>query len=108
MRNLIEDLSALTTISKKNLNKLNQLSEQIIAHSVFENYLDKKYETEIDLGFGQLVIFLDIDSISYQFKPDISLDKMINESLIAKESPVVAAVKDNLAAKILNTYKELL
>ena len=56
MKNLIEDISTLTTIGKYNLDELVSKSVAIISHDVFESIKDKEKVTVVDVGIGELYI----------------------------------------------------
>ena len=64
--------------------------------------------SEIDLGFGTLLIKLEDDIIKYKFIPSSVLETNIKETVQKKKNPLVAAVDESLVSKIERCYKELL
>ena len=70
--------------------------------------LDIEPISEIDLGFGTLLIKLEDDSVKYKFIPSNALETNIKETVTKKKNPLIAAVDSSLVQKIEHCYKELL
>lgn len=107
-RNLIEDLSKLTTIPQKALDKLVEKSMWIICDDVQESCLESNVLTTIDLGIGKLLIDTSNDAIRYKFIPNCDLDNALKKVIIDDINPLKNTLELALVNKILNTYKTIL
>ena len=108
MKNVIKDLSTLTTIPYSTLQSLFNKINSIIAYDVKESLLDKENICELDIGIGRLLILVDEEEVKYKFIPNNSLIENVNESIINKSPNLVAEVEESLCKKILHTYKDLI
>lgn len=107
MRNLIEDISTLTTIGKYNLDQLVAKSVAIVSHNVEESLRDRKDITSIDIGLGVLHIQHKENSIKYKFIPSKKLDDAVFNTYKTRESALTLEIDKALGERINNTYKDL-
>ena len=70
MNKLTEDLSVLTTIPEKHLEKIVDKIYYVISETVLEHLIEEKQVAEIDIGIGTLYIQLLENSIKYKFIPN--------------------------------------
>ena len=63
MINLIDDISVLTNVSEKTLNKLVSVANYSIGHAIHESQCTHSDLTEIDIGIGVLQLKLDEDCV---------------------------------------------
>ena len=82
MQSLIEDLSVLTTIPTINLNQLAKKSNFCICNFVAESKLQNESLTSIDIGIGELQIFVENDNIKYKFIPSKALEKGVKSAVL--------------------------
>ena len=108
MTDLIKDISVLTDVSENTLNKFLPLCNYCIGHSVHESQCTHSDISEIDLGFGELHIKVESDSIKYKFIPSKELETMLVKTVTQHTSPIILKLESNLQEKIDRTYKELL
>lgn len=108
MQSLIDDISLLTDVSENTLNKFLPVVISSIGHAVHEATCSKQDTTEIDIGFGELHIKIEHDTVKYRFIPSKTLEKTVINTLLTKESPIVTKINNSLQEKIDRTYKELL
>ena len=108
MRNLQEDLSKVTCISKSFFNSMSNSAVKCIGHCVYESMLRKNTFTSIDIGIGKLYISTENNEVRYKFIPSKYLEDMIEWTLRNNSSPVITQVENNIEERILNVYKELL
>lgn len=108
MTNLIKDISTLTDVSETTLNKFTSMSMYCIGHAVYESRCLHEDVTKIDLGFAELDIKVDNESIQYKFIPCKDLENMLVKTITKNTSPVISKLESNLQEKIDRTYKELL
>ena len=107
-QNLLRDISALTAVSIKTINKMSMLSE--ICFCDYLNELDMSGEdvVNIDIGIGTISLLVVDDTIQYQFRPSYSLENKLVRTIEDKRVPLVDTLETNLENKIQATYKELL
>lgn len=105
---LVNDISNLTTLSVRLLEKLNKTSITIIGHAVYESLLEGGCDTHVDTGYGTLTIHVDAESIRYRFVPNKELERVVMKTVTTKTSPLKVALDKNLSDKLQNTYRELL
>lgn len=107
MKDLIQDISTLTTIAKYNLDNLVNKSISIISHDVEESLRDEANITSIDIGIGVLHINHEQGIIKYKFIPSKSLDNTVCETYKNKQSALALEIDKALGERINNTYKDL-
>ena len=107
MKNLLEDLSILTTIAKYNLDNLTEKSISIITHDVLESMQDGEDITSIDIGIGVLNILHNHNEIKYKFVPSKKLDDNIYLTCKTGESKLSLDIDTALGERIQSTYKDL-
>ena len=108
MINLIDDVSQLTDVSSKTLNKFVPVCTHCIGHAVYESQCAKCDTTEIDIGIGELKLKVDFEGIHYRFVPSKALEQMLIQTVANKTSPLAVTLDKNLQDKIDRAYKELL
>lgn len=108
MNKLIDDLSILTTIPDKALNKLVNKSYYCINEAVLDTLLEDKNLVEIDIGLGILYIQILDNSIKYKFIPSNELEKNVKNTVINNKNNLQNVLENNLVTKIVNAYKDLL
>lgn len=107
MKDLLKDISAITTIPQFSLQNLSNLMKDIIAYDVQESLLEKENICEIDLGIGMLNILITEDEIKYKFIPSKSLSDSVIYGVEHKDTPLIIKAEKSLNKKIMNTYKDL-
>ena len=109
MKYINKDIATLTTIPERTLDNLNKKMILCICQGVLEDYLenDDKEISELDIGIGTLYIKYIGDKAKYHFEPNELLKTTLNKTLTLKESPLQDLVKDSLANKMQELYKDL-
>lgn len=107
MRNLLEDLSILTTVGKYNYEELANKTIAILSHNVEESICDKEELVTTDIGIGQLTIACIEDKIYYKFIPSRKLENSIKDTYRNKQSALKLEIDKTLGKRITNTYKDL-
>ena len=108
MNNIIEDLSKLTTIPVKSLNKLVDKTVFCISDIVEDAVLEQKKLLEIDIGIGILHIKLESESVKYKFIPHQILETAVKDTIVNKRNLLQDTLEKVLVNRVVNTYKELL
>ena len=101
---MIYDLSVITTIDEKKLEKFVDLEECCIANCIKDR---EDGIAVIDIGIGTLSVLVENDTINYKFIPSESLSKKILTSLNGKSS--VADRIEKIARRVtLDAYKDVM
>lgn len=108
VRKIVEDIGVLTGIGYQSLYRLTELAEDSIAHTVYENVVEKNPISTIDIGVGILYIKCEEDQIKYKFVPSKQLEGMVTRAVENKTSPIMHDVDAMLKDKIEKAYKRLL
>ena len=106
MQSLIEDLSVLTTIPTINLNQLAKKSNFCICNCVAESKLQNESLTSIDIGIGELQIFVENDNIKYKFIPSKALEKGVKSTVLEGKNILTNELENALSSKIMNAHKD--
>lgn len=108
MTNLIEDVSTLTTINKRNLNKLIEVASYCINETIEEDLLDGSNVSDIDIGIGELHIQYVDNELKFKFIPSAKLREEIIDTIKGKHNNLELVLDKNLVDKITNIYKEII
>ena len=107
MINLTSDLSLLTTIPDKVLEKLNDKLVYCISEAVAESALAEEEITELDVGFGTLFIKNDKFEPKFKFVPTENFMSTIKDSINNKLNSLEDTLNESLANKVVNVYKDI-
>lgn len=105
---ILNDLSILTTIPILNLNKLSTRSCEDMCHCVLESINSNEQVSSLDIGIGQIVVFVDDEQIKYKFLPSSEFEQMLIDSINSNKSPLTNTIEQSLQKRMINIYKELL
>lgn len=109
MKDLLQDISILTTIPRDSLEKLASISQYCICDGI--NEMLSTLEDNVcvfDIGIGSLSIKVENNNIYYKFIPSTSLEESLIKTIDNEENPLVAKLEKTLVKRITKTYKELL
>src|SRR5574344_147421 len=85
MNNIVKDISTLTTVPEKTLNKMVEKIVMSICEDARETQLEGKSIVELDIGIGTLYIGIeDLNAIKYKFIPNDDLIKNVQLTLKGK------------------------
>ena len=107
MINLIDDVSVLTNIPSKLLEKIKKCEEYSIVENITELNSEKEKFIDLDLGIGTLSILVDDNVIKYKFIPSSSLDEEILSAIKYKKNILDLKLENSLQQKIEQTYRDL-
>lgn len=108
MSNIVNDISELTNVSEKLLEKLLDAATLCIGHNLHETLTSKNSEISLDIGIGQLDLLLRDNHLQYKFIPYPAFEKLLARVVLTGQSPIVERLESNLQHRIEETYKELL
>ena len=97
--NLINDLSNLTSIPEKILEKLSDNIMFSILQSLEETLIKKESVCEIDMNIGSLLISLEDDNLKFKFIPSKTLEKEIIKTIEEGKNPMKEISSKKLPSK---------
>ncbi len=108
MTNLVQDLSTLTTIPKKNLNRLIDVAIYSINETIAEDLLQGNDVSEVNIGLGNLYIQCSGNKLNFKFIPSAKLREEVINTIKNKENSLELTLEKNLIDRITNTYKDII
>lgn len=106
MRNALKDLSTITTIPYQTLQKLFDKLSWVICDAVSNVKENNSDYYSIDVGIGELDIYVGQEEVSYRFIPSDTLSKSINETVNEGNNPLTKNIEEAVVKKIVNAYKD--
>ena len=107
-RKITTDLSKLTNIDEKTLDKLFELTMYAISAAVYESNLNYENLTDVDLGFGELLIKNDAGVIKTKFIPNNLLELDLKGITKGDEPTLKRRIEKSVVAKLIDLYKEII
>lgn len=108
MQNLLNDLSILTCVESKDINKLKDISISLISHYIVESLKQRDTIASFDLGIGTLHISNKEDGVHYKFVPSKEFEKQVSDTYKTGKSRLKLDIEKALGSRLTNTYKDLL
>lgn len=106
--NVIQDISTLTTIPERSLDKLASKVCWCICDGVEESILQGKDITVVDLGIGQLCVQVCSNEIQYKFIPSAKLERYMIDTVVNKKNPMIVNLESTFVNRITKVYKDML
>ena len=104
---IVEDIATITTIPPASLRKLFDKVGWCICNAVEESRLRNEDITEINVGYGNLLISIENNQIQYKFIPNSKLEKGLVETIVNKKNSLVVNLEQTFANRIVKTYKDM-
>lgn len=105
---VISDISKLTTIPVRSLDKLSSKVCWCICDAVEESLLQGENITVVDVGIGQLCLQVNDSEVQYKFIPSAKLEKYMVDTIINKKNPMVVNLESTFVNRIVKTYKDMI
>lgn len=105
---LIERLSALTTIQSSAFTKLSDITTCIASDGVEESLIAKDGKCDIDIGIGTLSLILSENEIRYKFVPSAKFEEAVTNTVVNGQNLLVATVEEVLKDRLTHIYKDLI
>ena len=106
--NTAKDISALTAISIRRIDTLQDLLCKVISDDVLCSLRNGDQTSKIDVGIGTISILSTDSEISYKFCPSEKMEKMLIDAIKSGISPLEKEIETALCKKIVQTSKTLL
>ena len=107
-KKLSTDLSKLSNIPEEYIDKVLKTCAPIIGNAVYESLLSSEEITDIDVGFGNIIIKADSKELKLKFVPSKDLEMALKTINSGKEPELKAKLEKALVAKLIDMYKEIL
>ena len=109
MYKIKEDLNKTTNLSYELMDRVTNKIKYFICDDILDSLLGENDTTEIDIGIGTLVIYVDKtnNAIKYKFVPSKELEDSINYTVVELKSPLKERASKGLSSRVGEIYKEL-
>lgn len=109
MANINSDLSNLTTIPEKTLDKLNNKILYIICQEIQENIMDENFVSEFDFYnlFKIYIKYEDSGNIRWKIIPSEKLEKAVINTVKNKLNLLEDTLNETLAKRFMEVYKDI-
>ena len=107
MENLNEKVSTLSSINKRNLDKLSDLGALVFV-DILKNAIDEnRTQVDIDVGLGVVTVNMENETMRFRFAPSAKLKDGIASLSKGEKTGLEELIESTLKSKIENTYKDL-
>ena len=103
----IQDISKITTIPVRTLDKLVSKIDWCICDAIEESRMVGEDLTRVDIGVGVLCIYVKDNEIEYKFLPAPKLEKYVIDTVVNKKNPMVVNLEQTFVNRITKTYKDM-
>lgn len=107
-RDIINDVSTITFIDRKHLDKLVNKALYSIGDAACLFNSSEDNTLSLDIGIGTILLVYIDDSIKYKFIPSEKMEKVIISAVSENKNILINKLETNLISKIENIYKDLL
>ncbi len=108
MNSVIEKEEILTTIPEKTLRKLVDIQEYIINDMVEDSMTKGETTTEVDVGFGNLIIRFEDGALRFKFIPSAKFEESLVNTVVNKKNILRLTLEKSLVDKVMHIYKDLI
>lgn len=107
-KTLNSDLSKLSNIPEDILERFLNLTAYCISNTVYESLLNNEQLTELDMGFGTLIIKHDLKDLKLKFIPSTDLEMDLKNVNSGGKPALYHKIEKALIAKLNDLYKEII
>jgi hypothetical protein len=107
MRDIVKDVSVLSTVPDKTLDKLIEKGVYCISDALLEDIDTDKDVTELNIGIGTLYIKHTADTIAYKFMPSDEFANVVKSTVKNKQNLLSNVLDETLSKKFLEVYKDI-
>lgn len=107
-KKISSDLSKLSNIPEDIIKKIFDLTSYCISNTVYESLLNNEQLTEIDLGFGELIIKHDLKDLKLKFLPCDNLELDLKNVNNGGKPELYHKIEKAVVAKLSDLYKEII
>ena len=107
MIDINKDVSILTNVPLKYIEKIKKCEEYSIVENISELNLENENIVDLDIGIGVLSILLDNNIIKYKFVPSSNLEEEVLSAIKYKKNILDLKLESSLCQKIEQTYRDL-
>lgn len=107
MENLNEKIAILSTINKKNLDRLSELGALAFVDVVKNAIMNGEKQLDVDIGLGVVTVNMENEVMRFRFVPSAKLKEGIASLSEGGKTELENLLESTLKTKIENTYKDL-
>lgn len=107
-KNIKSDLSTLYNIPVEVSDKLSSAIAYLIGDTVYQSLLSNEPISEIDLGFGKLIIKTELKDVKMKFIPTEELEADLKSIANGGKPSISKRVEKSLVTKLTEMYKEII
>ena len=107
MVNINRDVSTLTNIPIKLIDKIKKCEEYSIVENITELNLENNNFIDLDIGIGTLSVMVEDDKVKYKFIPSNDLQQEVLSAIKYKKNILDLKLEQSLCDKIEQTYRDL-
>lgn len=107
-KKLSSDLSKLSNIPEDTIEKFLTLTSYCISNTVYESLLNNEQLTELDMGFGTLIVKHDLKDLKLKFIPNAGLEMDLNNVNSGGKPALYHKIEKAIIAKLNDLYKEII
>jgi hypothetical protein len=107
-KNIKSDLSTLYHIPPEIVDKLSSAVAYLIGDTVYQSQLSGESISEVDLGFGKLLIKVELKDVKVKFIPSAELEGDLKNIANGDKPSISKRVEKSLITKLTEMYKEII
>ena len=104
---IVKDLSTITTIPVRTLDKLISQSDWCICNAIEETILSGNDTVCVDIGIGLIYMSINNNEVQYKFVPSSKLEKYVVDTVVNAKNPLTINLESTFINRILKTYKDM-
>lgn len=108
MIDTITDLSKITTIPNKTLEKLFTKMIYCISDAVYESWEQGNDTLDLNIGIGTLSLKMTEDEVKYKFIPSEELSDAVKNTILNEQNLLEDKLEQSFVDKVTHLYKDLL
>lgn len=102
------DLSNLCNLPSEIIDKLLSLTAYCISNAIYESLLNNEQITDLDLGFGELLIKHNLKDLKLKFIPSKDLEMDLKNVNSGGKPELYHKIEKAVIAKLNDLYKEII
>ncbi len=104
---IINDISKITTIPGRTMDKLISKMDWCICDAVEESIIKGNELTIVNIGMGLLYISTENNQVQYKFVPSPKLERYVTDTVVNRKNALVVNLESTFVNRITKTYKDM-
>lgn len=107
-KKLSSDLSNICNVPEDIIDKILQATAYCISNAAYESLLNNEQMTELDIGFGSLLIKHDLRDLKLKFIPSKELEADLSNVNSGGKPEFYYKIEKAVMFKLMDLYKEII